>query len=90
MELRKDARVFVKTVFTDLRKQINGLAAIVQHAGRHRSVESAPPIVERRSMNMSARKSGANRKRRRSRWSENHTSSQAKIGSVPVAEVNGR
>jgi len=30
MELRKEARVFVKLGFTDMRKQINGLAAIVQ------------------------------------------------------------
>ena len=30
MELRKDARVFVRIGFTDMRKQINGLAAIVQ------------------------------------------------------------
>lgn len=30
MELRKDARVFVKTGFMDMRKQINGLSAIVQ------------------------------------------------------------
>jgi transposase len=33
MELRKETRVFVKTGFTDMRKQINGLAAIVQQQG---------------------------------------------------------
>jgi transposase len=30
MELRKDGKVFVKLGFTDMRKQINGLSAIVQ------------------------------------------------------------
>jgi transposase len=30
MELRKDAKIFVKLGFTDMRKQINGLAAIAQ------------------------------------------------------------
>ena len=30
MELRKEARVFVRLGFTDMKKQINGLAAIVQ------------------------------------------------------------
>ena len=30
MELSKDKRVFVRVGYTDMRKQINGLAAIVQ------------------------------------------------------------
>jgi transposase len=30
MELRKEGKVFVKLGFTDMRKQINGLSAIVQ------------------------------------------------------------